>query len=32
VEMYTKARSMAPAAQHKRIDGELAKLTAKRSS
>ena len=32
IELYTKARSMAPAAQHKRIDGELAKLGAKRQS
>ena len=32
IELYTKARTMAPAAQHKRIDGEIAKLGAKRSS
>jgi hypothetical protein len=32
VELYTRARSMAPAAQHKRIDGELARLKPKTSS
>ncbi len=30
IELYTKARAMAPEAQHKRFDGELAKLGAKK--
>jgi len=32
IELYTRARSLAPAAQHTRIDGELARLAAKSKS